>query len=196
MRSVGGACAGVAVLLSGCAAAWKPPPEAPTRLAPAATPLVEWNGASGTIRCRSTTIAIPEPLRPFVRNTGPDEVTLVPPWSPPGGALVVTSLTATQPGDAIAFLQDLPAVWGRLHRLASGKDFGSANADANISWTKGRIIVQYAVRDRSSDSGRLVYLQIARCRIAALDLVGSQTSAALTELLDGLDAEPDFAVAR
>jgi hypothetical protein len=180
-----------AAIVAGCVAM---PPNAalPAGPPPATDPRVEWNAERGTIRCRSTVIGIPEPLRAFVRKTADDEVTLVPSWSPPGGALVVTSLSATQQADATAFLRELPTTWGRLHRLAGGNDFGSANADANITWNKGRMIVHYAVHDRSSESAKLVYLQIARCRIAALDFVGSQTSAALTELVDGLEAEPDF----
>jgi hypothetical protein len=181
----------LAAILASCASA--PPNTAlPAGPAPPPDPLLEWNAERGTLRCRSTEIAIPPPLRAFVRRTAPDEVTLVPSWSPPGGALVVTSLSATHPADATAFLRDLPTTWGRLHRLATGNDFASANADANINWTMGRMVIHYAVRDRSSQPGKLVYLQIARCRIAALDVVGSATNAALTELLDGLEAEPDF----
>ena len=150
------------------------------------SPLIEWNAATGTIRCRSTTITVPEPLRGSVRRTTADEVTLVPPWSPPGGALVVTSLAATDPTDAAAFLRELPAVWARLHRLAGGGEMNAANADANIIWQRGRIVAHYALKDRSSAGGKLVYFQAARCRIAALDFAGSPTSAALTELLDGL----------
>src|SRR5438552_1421578 len=41
------------------------------------SPLIEWNAATGTIRCRSTTITVPEPLRGSVRRTTADEVTLV-----------------------------------------------------------------------------------------------------------------------
>jgi len=116
----------------------------------------------------------------------------VPSWSPPGGALVVTLLGAGHRTDATSFLQDLPTTWTRLHRLADIGDFNSANARANVTWEMGRLVAEYALEPGSGLRGKLVYLQSARCRIAALDLVGSSTNPGLTELLDGLDSDLDL----
>ncbi len=94
--------------------------------------------------------------------------------------------------DATSFLQDLPTTWTRLHRLAGIGDFNSANARANVTWEMGRLVAEYALERGSSLRGRLVYLQSARCRIAALDFVGSSTNPGLTELLDGLETDLDL----
>jgi hypothetical protein len=93
MRSVGGACVGLAACVFGCASAWKPPPEPPPP-----TPFVEapskwdrgldWNAKARRIGCGPADFTVPAELANRVQMNGPNELTIVPPGSPPGGALM------------------------------------------------------------------------------------------------------------
>ena len=119
---------------------------------------------------------------------------LVPSWSPPGSALVVASVDAGDGADTAAFLQQVLGAWVRLHQLAGGGSrLKLEDASASIVLAGTRVVAEYGLDRRSATRGKLIYVQIAGCRFAALDFVGWNTNAGLTRLLDGLDTGIEFA---
>ena len=182
------------VLALGCPAPWKPTPETPTGPPPPDAPLIEWNAGSGLLRCRSAAITVPAPLRSRVRWRTPHELTIVPAASPPGGALVVTLMEAVAEDGPFKFLQDSPRMWIDLHLLAIGggapsADGGAVDSEAtlrvqgNLDENGDRVVAEYDVGDQH---GRLILLQVGRCRIRALDFPFPGTGPTLTALLEGL----------
>jgi hypothetical protein len=158
--------------------------------APPPAPLIEWQASSGTIRCRSSKIAIPETLRGQVRWSTPHELALVPSRSPPGGALVVTLLEAVDNDGPFKFLEDSPRMWIDLHLLAVGVDRGTSGGDAgakdevrvrgNLNEDGDRVIAEYDVGEKH---GKAILLQVGRCRIRALDFPIPGTDPMLTDLI-------------
>jgi len=98
MRFVGGACVGLAAcvgLTLGCASTWKPPPEQPPPPAPYAdTPStykpfgIGWDAGTRKIACGQANVTVSEELASAARLNGKNELTIVPPGSPPGAALM------------------------------------------------------------------------------------------------------------
>jgi hypothetical protein len=190
-------------MLAGCAALFPGPRGAePTPVAPPPTPLIEWNAASGKLRCRSSELAIPEPLRGQVRWSTPHELTLLPAKSPPGGALVVTLMEAVDSDSPFRFLQDSPSLWVDLHVKAVGGEAGLNRGDAgtdagaqdllkirgNLDMYGDHVVAEY---DVGRSHGKVILLQVGRCRIRALDFPVSTTHPPITALVEELAGELD-----
>jgi hypothetical protein len=203
MRSVGGVGIGIVASLCGCATAPPAGPAPPPIRAPAAgtleagtpvsSPLIEWNTRAGTIRCRPTKFEVPEPLRAQVRQSAPNELTIVPSGSPPGGALIVRLLSAVDDQSQFAFLEDFPSMFVRLHLLATGGTRPPENADMKAdggSLEHTRLVVEYTLENRR---GKMIYFQAGGCRFAALDYPSPGAKPVLTLLLEGLNADYDYA---
>jgi hypothetical protein len=188
--------------LVGCAPGLASQREAPLAPPPVAaspaTALIEWDARSGTLRCRSSKIAIPEALRGQVRWSTPHELTLVPSRSPPGGALVVTLMDAVDDDRPLTFLEDSPRMWIDLHLLAVGGDLAIKNAGAetdqlqvrgNLEEDGDRVITEY---DLGEKHGKAILLQVGRCRIRALDFPIPTAAPMLTGLINQLVTDPNL----
>ena len=196
MRSLGVAAVGL-VAAVGCVPFPDPgrPPPVPSP-APAAPPeaAVEWDARAGTIRCRSTKLVVPEALRERVRWTNTDERAIVPAGEPAGAALVIGLIEESDEGDrssdgdAADFVGDTGLTWIRLHQLAGGGLLGTVemSLSGNTNFEESRWVADYSVGERR---GKAVYLEIDRCRIAALDFPLPSDRARLTGLLDELQAQ-------
>jgi hypothetical protein len=195
MRSVGGAGIICFACLLGCASMPPPAGPAPPTVAPpaptAASPpeaAVEWDARAGTLLCRSTKITVPPELREQVRWTNTDELALLPPGAPAGGALVIGLIEADDDGrGALDFFEDAALTWLRLQLLAGGGLLGAVDMSLSGSsnFEDGQLAADYTLGDRK---GKAVYLQTQGCRIAALDFPLSSERAPLTNLLDTLAA--------
>jgi hypothetical protein len=190
---------GVVLALAGCATAPSPPASCPCPPAetppPPAQALVDWDAAAGTIRCGSTKIAVPDGLREQVRWTNLEELAVLPPGDPPGGALIIGAIEETAAeddegrsvlGDAVATLGDAASTFVRLHLLSGAGLAGEAKfrLDAKSDLRDSRIAGDYTLDERS---GKLVYVKIESCRIAAVDFPVASGQPLLTRLLDGVE---------
>ncbi|HEY7372275.1 MAG TPA: hypothetical protein VIF57_08965 [Polyangia bacterium] len=196
MRSVGGAGIGLFACLLGCVS--MPPPAAgpapptvaaPAQAAPASPPetAVEWDARAGTLRCRSAQITVPPELREQIRWTNTDELAVLPPGSPAGGALVVGMIEVNDDGDAPNFLEDATLTWLRLQLLAGGGLLGAVDMKlrGGTNFDDGRLVGEYTL---GAGKGKAVYLRFGLCRIAALDFPLPSDHPPLTNLLAKLEA--------
>jgi hypothetical protein len=198
MRSVGGAGIGLAAGLLGCFPMPPPdpgrPPPVPSTPAPAAAAraaetAVEWDARAGTIRCRSTTLAVPQQLREQVRWTNTDELAIIRACDPAGAALVVGLIEASDDGDdAPDFLEDATLTWVRLQLLAGGSLVGTVemSLSGNTNLEESRLVAEYTLGDRR---GKAVYVRTDGCRVAALEYPLPSDHPPLTRMLDKLQAE-------
>jgi hypothetical protein len=185
MRSGGGASIGLAVCLTACGTAWKPPPEPGPP--PPPDPLIEWIPGQATIRCLAARFEVPAPLRGQVQKRGPKELVILPPASPPGGALTVRLMNPVEDYGATKFFQDLPDTLVKLHRLATGADAKQDSVKIeHLNWTRGRLVADYTVDGRD---GKIVYVQSSGCRFAAVDYPRTDGAPVFTRALDQLDGD-------
>jgi hypothetical protein len=181
--------------LAACASA--PPAQVacpcPAPSAPAAPPQpqVEWDAHNGTIRCRSNQIQVPKVLREQVRWTDLEELAILPAASPAGGALVVGLFPAGENDGEPSMIEDAVATFTRLHLWAGAGLQGESDfrlkAESNLE--EIRLASDYEIDGRS---GKLVYLKMDGCRIAAVDFPIPEKHPPLTRMLDDLRPElPD-----
>jgi hypothetical protein len=191
MRSTGDALAALlaAGVLCGCAAT---APATPTgRAEPPPRPRrVEWDADGAKIRCpNGAAVTVPRVLARDLRPEGADGLAIVPPGSPPGGALLVTN--EAQPFVATpARGNQLPPTWARLHKLASGRDPARVHADLRLDATSVR--ADYTEEDAPDQTWRFVYVQSGQCRIAALDLLRPGVPPRFTPLVVDMSIPPSF----
>ena len=170
---------------------------APAAPAPAAEGAVEWDARAGAIRCRSTKLVVPKALHEQVRWTNTDELAIVPAADPAGAALVIGLIEANDESngdrdndadDALDFVGDTGLTWVRLQLLAGGGLPGTVEmkVTGNTNLEESRWVAEYTIGDRR---GKAVYLEIDRCRIAALDFPLPSDGPQLTGLLDKLQAQ-------
>jgi len=203
MRSVGGAGIGVLawLLLPACFPMPPPdpgrPPPPPEMLpapppdpvharpaAPAAEAAAEpgpaldldWDSRSRTVRCGDAALSIPADLAVYVRQNG-DEITIVPPGSPPGAALLVMPIgDLDEPIEAAQFVAyekrvlRIPDAMARLHAMASGKELGEGHKDVRTN-SDGLVDIAYTDSRTPDMIWRLGVAYAGGCVFLSLDLV-------------------------
>jgi hypothetical protein len=151
-------------------------------------PQVEWDAYHGTIRCRSNQVQVPKALREQVRWTDLEELAILPVGSPAGGALVVGLFPAGEDIGGPSMIEDAVATFPRLHLWAGGGLQGESDfhlkAEGNLA--EIRLAGDYEIDGRA---GKLVYVKMDGCRIAAVDFPIPQQHPPLTRMLDGLRPE-------
>jgi hypothetical protein len=198
MRCLGVAAVGLVAGAVGCVPLpppdpGRPPPVPSTQAPPASTEAaVEWDARTGTIRCRSTKLVVPEALREQVRWTNIDELAIVPVGEPAGAALIVGLIEQSDSGgtddEAADFVGDTGLTWIRLHQLAGGGLVGTVemSLSGNTNFEESRWVADYTFGDKR---GKAVYVEIDGCRVAALDFPLPNDRPRLTVLLDELQAK-------
>ena len=144
-------------------------------------------------------------LRERVHVIAPDLVVVVLPQV--NSALMVTVSPSSLRGKRAGVLGDLPEIWKELHRQATGVDLREGDFQGTVRATGGRIVAEYTsdppapiFRGSSlldfepplAPQWRLVYREVGRCRIAAVDRGAPGDPPRLTPLLDELRVVPEL----
>jgi hypothetical protein len=151
--------------------------------APATELALEWDAGTRTLRCGDrVALAVPADLTVYVRKDGGDDVTIVPPGSPPDAALVVTDLgTMSISGDDDPTLQMATAAFGeRLDRIANalmtvrgianGKEPGEPHVYVHNS-ANGIADATYVLDEAPDILWRLLLFQAGPCLFASVEQV-------------------------
>jgi hypothetical protein len=216
-RSVG---VGVALLalVAACASTAERRPTAP-RVEPSALDRVRWDAATGRLGCAGgyADLTLDPELRERVRVIAPDLVVVVLPQV--NSALMVTVSPSSLRGKRAGVLGDLPEIWKELHRQATGVDLRDGDFQGTVRAKGGRIVAEYtsdpppptfrgsslldfeptldptvglAFDASRAPQWRLVYREVGRCRIAAVDRGAPGDPPRLTPLLDELRVVPEL----
>ena len=135
------------------------------------------------------------------------------------GALMITISPSALRGKRAGVLGDLPEIWKELHRQATGVDLRDGDFQSTVRAREGRVVAEYTydppppefrassledsdpppdrTRGLAFDLGRkpqwrLVYREVGRCRIAAVDRAEPGDPPRLTSLLDELRISPEL----
>jgi hypothetical protein len=182
------------------------------RVAPTPMDNVRWNPATGTLGCVASTaqLTLARDLHSRVQVIAPDLVVVVLPQT--SSALLVTVSPSYLRGKRAGVLGDLPEIWKELHKQATGVDLRDGDVQGEFRGRGGRVVVEYSyeppgplyglsrydfdpppdpTHGLAFDPGRvplwrLVYVEIERCRIAAVDSTGMRERPQLTPLVDQL----------
>lgn len=186
------------------------------RVEPTPMDNVRWDPATGTLGCvaSSAQLTLARELHGRVQVIARDLVVVVLPQA--SSALLVTVSPSYLRGKRAGVLGDLPEIWKEVHWQATGVDLRDGDVQGEFRARGGRVVVDYSyepppplyrpstglelLRDRSGglavDPGRvplwrLVYVEIERCRIAAIDHTGMREHPQLTPLVDQLPIPPE-----
>jgi hypothetical protein len=183
-----------------------------TRVEPTPMDNVRWDPATGTLGCVASNAQLT--LAPALRNRvdviARDLVVVVLPQA--SSALLVTISPSYLRGKRAGVLGDLPEIWKELHFQATGVDLREGDLQGELRTRGGRLVVEYtydpppplyqpsqgdfdppldrtrglAVDPARVQQWRLVYVEIERCRIAAVDRTEAGDRPQLTPLVDEL----------
>jgi hypothetical protein len=130
---------------------------------------------------------------------------------------MVTVSPAFLRGKRAGILGDLPEIWKELHFQATGVDLRDGDFQSTVRASDGRVVAEYryespppkyrpsvlidisppldparglAIDPSRQPQWRLVYREVGRCRIAAVDRAEAVDSPRLAPLLDELRVEP------
>ena len=216
-RSVG---VGVALLalVAACASTAERRPTAP-RVEPSALDRVRWDAATGRLGCAGgyADLTLAPELRARVHVIAPDLVVVVLPQV--NSALMVTVSPSSLRGKRAGVLGDLPEILEGLHRQATGVDLrdgrlpghrpregrpdrrgvhvrAATPAISSLQLARLRAAadpnVGLAFDASRAPQWRLVYREVGRCRIAAVDRGAPGDPPRLTPLLDELRVVPEL----
>ena len=178
---------------------------------------VRWDPATGTLGCvaSSAQLTLAKDLHKGVQVIARDLVVVVLPQA--SSALLVTVSPSYLRGKRAGVLGDLPEIWKELHKQATGVDLRDGDVQGEVRARGGRVVVEYSYQPpeplyRASTGGlellreqtrvfavdpdrvplwRLAYVEIERCRIAAVDSTGMRDHPQLTPLVDQLRIPPE-----
>jgi len=187
------------------------------RVEPTPMDNVRWDPATGTLGCvaSSAQLTLAKDLHNHVQVIAHDLVVVVLPQA--RSALLVTVSPSYLRGKRAGVLGDLPEIWKEVHKQATGADLRDGDVQGEVRARGGRVVVAYsyeppppryqpstydfdppldrthglAVDPRRVPSWRLVYVEIERCRIAAVDSTGIDDRPQLTPLVDQLRIPPE-----
>lgn len=209
----------VAVVATVAACASSTPERRATAVRVEPTPMdnVRWDPATGTLGCVASNaqLTLARDLHNRVQVIARDLVVVVLPQA--SSALLVTVSPSYLRGKRAGVLGDLPEIWKELHKQATGVDLRDGDVQGEFRARGGRVVVDYSYEpppplyqpsmydfgppaDRTHglavDPGRvplwrLVYVEIDRCRIAAIDSTGMRDRPQLTPLVDQLRIPPE-----
>lgn len=156
---------------------------------------VEWDPRARTVRCDDAALTIPAALAVYVRQNG-DEVAVVPPGSPPGGALLVIPIgdldepikKAAQFAAYERRLLQIPDAMARLHAMVSGKELGEDHGADIRTGADGLIDIAYADARTPDMVWRLGAAYAGGCVFLSLELVRPDAAQRFVPMLQGLCA--------
>jgi len=182
------------------------------RVEPTPMDNVRWDPATGTLGCVASAaqLTLAPALRDRVHVIARDLVVVVLPQA--SSALLVTVSPSYLRGKRAGVLGDLPEIWKELHFQATGVDLREGDLQGEFRTRGGRLVVEYtydpppplyqpsqydfdppldrtrglAVDPARVQQWRLVYVEIERCRIAAVDRTEAGDRPQLTPLVDEL----------
>ena len=177
---------------------------------------VRWDPATGRLGCVASEpqLTLAPGLRDRVQVIARDLVVVVLPQA--SSALLVTVSPSYLRGKRAGVLGDLPEIWKELHQQATGVDLRDGDLQGQFRTRGGRLVVEYtydpppskwrasqydfdpppdrthglAVDPARVQQWRLVYAEIERCRIAAVDRTDAGDRPQLTPLVDELRIPP------
>jgi hypothetical protein len=216
MRSVGGACAVLAACVLACASAWKPTPEPPPPTPFVETPSrynrLDWDAKARRIGCGPADFVVPADLAAFVQMSGPNELTIVPPGSPPGAALMARvhdptdeARSETDDGllgwffravaEKVTLGNEFMAML-RLHILASGlkpeqlpeRPDGGKQDTMTVTTKDGVVEITYEI---AGEAWRLVGIESNRCVIMAVERVDPNATHHFDDVANQMRAAAD-----
>lgn len=202
--------------VAACASTAERRPTAP-RVEPTPMNNVRWDPATGRLGCVAgdAELTLAPDLRDRVQVIARDLVVVALPQS--SSALLVTVSPSFLRGKRAGVLGDLPEIWKELHRQATGVDLREGDLQGQFRTRNGRIVVEYtsepppptfrpstlldveppfdpshglAFDTARAPQWRLVYVEVGRCRIGAVDRAEVDARPRLTPLLDELRIPP------
>jgi hypothetical protein len=205
----------VVATVAACASPTAERRAAAIRVEPTPMDNVRWDPATGTLGCVASTaqLTLARELHSRVQVIARDLVVVVLPQT--SSALLVTVSPSYLRGKRAGVLGDLPEIWKELHKQATGVDLRDGDVQGEVRARGGRVVVEYsyeppgplfrpstglellregprlAVDPARVPLWRLVYVEIERCRIAAVDSTGIRDRPQLTPLVDQLRIPPE-----